>query len=103
MALTLSELFSTDAVTAGLKTGGALTGIFPPAGVVAGGPLAIIRWVLDNLVDAQAANVGTSPNVIRRQTVESGGNLISTYTVVLASPVDSVSDALAAAVVDNFS
>lgn len=103
MALTAAELFGAGGSSAsGTNSGGSTFVVIPPAAVATAGPLAITQWLLNQLVAAQAANVGTNPQVISRQSTEIGAQLKTVYTVTMYTPLADVADDIAANVVDNF-
>jgi hypothetical protein len=107
MALSMDELFGSGNYAAvGALTGGSVKVLKPPAAVYDAGPLAIMRYYLDSLVAAQAADPAIPdprPSVITRTSREiSDGILQTTYTVTFLAPISALQTELATNVEDDF-
>lgn len=102
MGLTALELFGAGGSAAvGQTTGGSTFVIVPPADVATAGPLACMAWLLDRLVQAQAADGAV--NMVQRTVTElSSGKTRMVYTVTLTADTADLATTFAENVDDNF-
>jgi len=96
MAITNTELFGAG----GFSGSGSTTTITPPAAVATAGPLAIVGWMLDRVIQAQINDTTNTSVVATRQTSEQGGIIKQTYTITLNAPAATIASAFAAAITD---